>query len=98
MSKKNEIINNFKELILNLKKHNKYYYVDDSPKISDSEYDLLKKKILKLEKQFPYLKQVEDVSSIIGAKPSNKFKKIKHIIPMLSLSNAFDKKDMDRFY
>ena len=44
MSKKNEIINNFKELILNLKKHNKYYYVDDSPKISDSEYDLLKKK------------------------------------------------------
>ena len=97
MSKKNEIINNFKELILNLKKHNKYYYVDDSPKISDSEYDLLKKKILKLEKQFSYLKQVEDVSSIIGAKPSNKFKKIKHIIPMLSLSNAFDKKDMEDF-
>ena len=97
MSKKNEIINNFKQLILNLKKHNKYYYVDDSPKISDSEYDLLKKKILKLEKQFSYLKQVEDVSSIIGAKPSNKFKKIKHIIPMLSLSNAFDKKDMEDF-
>ena len=43
------------------------------------------------------MKQVEDVSSIIGAKPSNKFKKIKHIIPMLSLSNAFDKKDMEDF-
>ena len=97
MSKKNEIINNFKELILHLKKHNKYYYADDSPRISDSEYDLLKKKILKLEKQFPYLKQVEDVSSIVGAKPSNKFKKIKHIIPMLSLSNDFDKNNMEDF-
>ena len=43
------------------------------------------------------MKQVEDVSSIIGAKPSNKFKKIKHIIPMLSLSNAFDKKNMEDF-
>ena len=43
------------------------------------------------------MKQVEDVSSIVGAKPSNKFKKIKHIIPMLSLSNAFDKKNMEDF-
>ena len=40
---------------------------------------------------------MEDVSSIVGAKPSNKFKKIKHIIPMLSLSNAFDKKNMEDF-
>jgi len=97
MSKKDEIINKFKELIYNLKKHNKFYYVEDSPKISDAEYDLLKEKIFKLEKQFPYLKQIENINLIVGAEPSNKFEKINHIIPMLSLSNAFDKKDMGDF-
>jgi DNA ligase (NAD+) len=97
MNEKNEIINKFKKLLLELKKHNKFYYVKDSPLISDSEYDLLKKNILKLEKDNPFLKKIETVSKIIGAKPSNNFKKIKHLIPMLSLSNAFDEKDMGDF-
>ena len=44
MKEKDEIIKKFKDLVLNLKKHNNYYYVDDSPKITDSEYDLLKKR------------------------------------------------------
>lgn len=44
MSEKNEIIKEFKTLIYKLKQHNKSYYVDDKPKILDSEYDLLKKK------------------------------------------------------
>ena len=97
MNEKNKIINEFKKLLLELKKHNKFYYVKDSPLITDSEYDLLKKNILKLEKDNPFLKKIETVSKIIGAKPSNNFKKIKHLIPMLSLSNAFDDKDMGDF-
>ena len=97
MNEKNEIINKFKKLLSELKKHNKFYYVKDSPLISDSEYDLLKKNILKLEKDNPFLKKIGTVSKIIGAKPSNNFKKIKHLIPMLSLSNAFDEKDMGDF-
>ena len=97
MNEKNKIINEFKKLLLELKKHNKFYYVKDSPLITDSEYDLLKKNILKLEKDNPFLKKIETVSKIIGAKPSNNFKKIKHLIPMLSLSNAFDEKDMGDF-
>ena len=97
MIKKDEIIKKYKDLILILKEHNKNYYVDDSPKITDGEFDLLKKKIKELEKQFPYLVKIEDLSSIVGAKPSSKFKKVKHLIPMLSLSNAFEKKDMDDF-
>ena len=97
MSKKNEIIKKFKNLISNLKSHNKFYYVDDSPKISDSEYDLLKKEILNLEEEHSFLREIDSVRNIIGAKPSNKFKKIKHLIPMLSLSNAFNKKDMSDF-
>ena len=97
MSKKNEIIKKFKNLISNLKSHNKFYYVDDSPKISDSEYDSLKKEILNLEEEHSFLREIDSVRNIIGAKPSNKFKKIKHLIPMLSLSNAFNKKDMSDF-
>ena len=97
MSKKNEIIKKFKNLISNLKEHNKSYYVEDSPKILDSEYDLLKKNILKLEEKYPFLKKIEKVEDIVGAKPSNKFKKIKHLLPMLSLSNAFEEQDMIDF-
>ena len=52
---------------------------------------------MELVKQFSYLKKIEDISLIIGAEPSNKFKKINHIIPMLSLSNAFDEKGMEDF-
>ena len=77
-----------------LKKHNNLYYNDDSPIINDSEYDKIKKELLELETKFPFLKKIESVSNIIGAKPLNKFKKIKHLKPMLSLSNAFNKEDM----
>ena len=97
MSEKNEIIKEFKTLIYKLKQHNKSYYVDDKPKILDSEYDLLKKKIIKLEENNPFLKKIESVKNIVGAYPSNKFKKIKHLMPMLSLSNAFNNKDMEDF-
>ena len=80
--------------IKNLKKHNNYYYNNDSPLINDFEYDKIKKELLELEDKFPFLKKNESVSNIIGAKPLNKFNKIKHLKPMLSLSNAFNKDDM----
>lgn len=97
MSEKNEIIKEFKNLISSLKKHNKFYYIDDSPQILDSEYDSLKKKILRLENKHKFLKKIDSIKNVVGAKPSNKFKKIKHLMPMLSLSNAFNEKDMKDF-
>ena len=57
----------------------------------------MKKDVLKLENNYPYLKKFGTVGNIVGSPPSNKFKKIKHLKPMLSLSNAFDKKDMEDF-
>ena len=80
--------------IKNLKKHNNLYYNNDSPIIDDSQYDKIKKELLELENKYPFLKKNESVRSIVGAKPLNKFKKIKHLKPMLSLSNAFKKVDM----
>ncbi len=86
-----------KKKIQNLKKHNKYYFIDDSPKINDSEYDKLKNEIKEFEKKHPYLKKNYSVDKIVGASPSNKFKKIKHLKPMLSLSNAFNINDMEDY-
>jgi len=80
--------------IKNLKKHNNLYYNNDNPIINDFQYDKIKKELLELENKYPFLKKNESVRSIVGAKPLNKFKKIKHLKPMLSLSNAFKKVDM----
>ena len=80
-----------------LKKHNNLYFNKDRPKISDSQYDQLKKEIILLEKKFPYLKNEDSIEKIVGFKPANKFKKINHLRPMLSLSNVFDKVGMQEF-
>ena len=78
-------------------KYNKFYFLKDSPVISDDRYDALKLEVIELEKNYPFLKKYRSIDKIIGAPPSNKFKKIKHLVPMLSLSNAFDIKNMGDF-
>ncbi len=97
MSRKTEIIDRFKKKINLLKRHNKLYFNKDNPKISDAQYDDLKKEVLDLEKKNEFLKELNLIKEIVGSPPSNKFKKIKHLKPMLSLSNAFDRGDMEDF-
>ena len=97
MKEKPEIIKNYKKKVKILIEHNNLYFNKDKPKISDGDYDLLKKEIFELEKKFSYLKKLNLTKSIIGSPPTNKFKKIKHLMPMLSLSNAFDASDMQDF-
>ena len=94
MNKKNNVLKIYKQKIKNLKKHNKYYFIDDDPKISDDEYDKIKREIIELEKNHSFLINENLSKSLIGAPPSNKFQKIKHLRPMLSLSNAFEISDM----
>ncbi len=90
---KNKYDLKIKELI----KHNKLYYDRSSPSISDSQYDKLKKEIIELENKFPYLISKNSPSKNIGFIPSKNFEKFKHKIPMMSLSNAFDKEDLKNF-
>ena len=97
MKNKKEIIKKYNKKINILKTHNKLYFTDDNPEISDSEYDSIKKEILELRKKFKFLEKPAIENFLVGAPPSNKFKKIKHLIPMLSLSNAFELKDMGDF-
>ena len=97
MKKKNEIIKKYKKNIKNLKNYNHLYFNKDKPKISDSTYDKLKAETLELEKSYKYLKNLNLILDKVGSPPTNKFKKISHLKPMLSLSNAFDKNDMIDF-
>jgi len=97
MVNRKELVKEFKKKIEVLIKHNKLYFNQDNPKISDSNYDILKKELVNLEKKNKFLKDLNLLDNIVGSPPSNKFKKIKHLKPMLSLSNAFEKKDMQDF-
>ena len=83
--------------IKKLKKHDKAYFEQDSPIISDKDYDIIKQEVLNLEKKYSYLKNKNSPSQKVGYKPSSKFKKIEHDIPMLSLANAFSKENIEDF-
>ena len=95
--KKSEIIKKYKKNIKNLRLHNNLYFNEDNPKITDAEYDKIKLETLELEKNYNYLKKLNLLKDQVGSPPTNKFKKINHLKPMLSLSNAFDKNDMEDF-
>ncbi|WP_293802162.1 NAD-dependent DNA ligase LigA [uncultured Bosea sp.] len=68
---------------------NDAYFQDDQPIMDDAAYDAKRRRLVALEEAFPALKQESDVSGKVGAKPSGKFAKIRHRVPMLSLDNAF---------
>jgi DNA ligase (NAD+) len=76
---------------------NKFYYDNSNPKVSDLEYDELKKEILLLESKYKFLKSDKSPSKIVGFKPSKNFKKRQHRVPMLSLANAFNENDLLNF-
>ncbi len=92
-----KIIKDFKEKVKILKKNNDFYFNEDSPQVTDGEYDKFKKDLINLERKYSFLKDLNLLTSLVGAPPKNKFKKIKHLKPMLSLSNAFNKNDMQDF-
>ena len=78
-------------------KHNQLYFEKSKPIISDSEFDKLKSEIINLEKKHSFLKNKNSPSKNVGFKPLKYFDKFEHKIPMLSLSNAFDKDDLINF-
>ncbi len=86
-----------KKKIRKLLSLNKAYFEKDKPIVSDFEFDNLKRELVTLSNKYPFLKKIEDLENLVGSKPSLKFEKVKHSKPMLSLSNAFEKKDMIDF-
>ena len=97
MVKRLSIKKEYQDKIKKLEKHNELYYSNDKPLISDKEYDDLKFSILDLEKKYKFLNNKSSPSKKVGFKPSKNFQKQKHKVPMLSLSNIFDKEDLINF-
>ena len=81
-------------LALELEGHDKRYYQDDAPSVSDAEYDALRQRFNAIEKRFPELVTSDSPSQKIGAAPSGRFRKVRHAVPMLSLDNAFAEQDV----
>src|SRR3954447_4712660 len=80
-----------------LTEHDKRYYQNDAPTISDAEYDALRKRYADIEQRFPDLRTLESLTLKVGAAPTGRFAKVRHALPMLSLENAFSEEDVTRF-
>ena len=93
----NLIKRKYNEKISLIEKCNKFYYDKDQSIISDQEFDLLKKDLIDLENKYDFLKSEKSPTRSVGFKPSKNFSKVKHKVPMLSLSNAFNEEDLENF-
>ncbi len=77
-----------------IEKHDRLYYQADAPTISDADYDALRQRYEALEAAFPELVTPESLTQRVGAAPSEKFAKIRHKVPMLSLGNVFSDEEV----
>src|SRR6202030_3867847 len=77
--------------------HDRRYYQDDAPSVSDAAYDALRRRYGAIEDRFPRLRTLESLTQRVGAAPSGRFAKVRHAVPMLSLDNAFAEEDVVDF-
>jgi len=77
--------------------HDRRYYQEDAPTVSDAAYDALRLRYGAIEARFPQLRTLESLTRRIGAAPAARFAKVRHAVPMLSLDNAFADEDVVDF-
>ena len=93
----NSVIEQMRQLIQLIAKHNHAYYVMDQPSISDSEYDHLFHQLKALEQQYPECIQADTPTNKVGGQVLSKFESVIHAVPMLSLGNVFNQEDLFAF-
>jgi DNA ligase (NAD+) len=86
-----------KRLALEIESHDKRYYQEDAPTVTDAAYDALRQRVNAIEARFPEFVTSESPSQKVGARPSGRFAKVRHAVPMLSLDNAFAEEDVVDF-
>src|SRR3984893_12059106 len=86
-----------KRLALEIEGHDKRYYQEDAPTVTDAAYDALRQRVNAIEARFPELVTSESPSQKVGERPSGRFAKVRHAVPMLSLDNAFNEDDVRDF-
>ena len=80
-----------------ISEHDQAYYDEDAPEVSDAEYDALRRRNAEIEARFPELQRDDSPSLRVGAKPAERFEKVRHARAMLSLDNAFADEDVIEF-
>jgi DNA ligase (NAD+) len=86
------------QLLDEIRKHDRLYYEEAAPIISDREYDRLYKQLVDLETQFPDLVTPDSPTQRVGGKPLKAFEQVSHLIPMLSLDNTYSEEEVKNFY
>jgi DNA ligase (NAD+) len=86
-----------KRLALEIESHDRRYYQEDAPTVTDAAYDALRQRVNAIEARFPEFVTSESPSQKVGARPSGRFAKVRHAVPMLSLDNAFAEEDVVDF-
>jgi DNA ligase (NAD+) len=80
-----------------IERHNRLYYLDATPEISDRDYDALLKRLETLEKRFPELATPDSPTRRVGGAPLKGFKNVRHTVPMISLANTYSKEELAEF-
>ena len=81
-----------------IERHNRLYYIEDAPQITDAEYDKLFAELQSLEAEHPELRTPDSPTQRVGAAPLAEFGEVRHRTPMLSIANAFDEEDVRAFH
>jgi len=92
-----EAASELERLAAEIAAHDRAYYQHDAPTISDADYDALRQRNTAIEARFPALIRADSPSRRLGAAPAEKFDKVRHRVPMLSLDNAFEDEDIAGF-
>jgi DNA ligase (NAD+) len=92
-----EAVHELERLAAEIAAHDRRYYQDDAPAVSDADYDALRKRNSDIEARFPDLVRSDSPTHRVGAKPAERFAKVAHRVPMLSLDNAFEDSDVADF-
>ena len=80
-----------------IERHNRLYYLEDAPEITDAEYDALFHELQELEEQHPKLRSADSPTQRVGGAPLAEFAEVRHRAPMLSINNAFEEEDVRAF-
>jgi DNA ligase (NAD+) len=80
-----------------IRRHDRLYYVEAKPEISDREYDRLLEKLEKLEAEHPDLVTPDSPTQRVGGEPIEGFRTVRHVVPMLSIDNTYSRADLEEF-
>jgi DNA ligase (NAD+) len=89
--------NEIAKLRAEIERHNRLYYIEAAPEISDRDYDARLKQLEALEKQFPALATPDSPTRRVGGEPLKEFKNVPHTVPMISLANTYNKEELVEF-